>query len=47
MSGSWEAMLEDEQRQSDLTRRRELARLSKVELIDLVVTTEHEIGSQS
>lgn len=46
MSGTWDALLEAEQRQSDLARRRELARLSKVELIDLVMTTEHEIRRQ-
>lgn len=45
MSGSWEAMVAAEERaqQSTLARRRELARLSKPELIDLLLTAEHEI----
>lgn len=46
MSGSWEAMVAAEERaqQSTLARRRELARLSKLELIDLLLTAEHEVG---
>lgn len=53
-AGSWDAMLADEQRQKEaeqvqsrLARCRELSRLSKAELIALIVTTEHEIGRQS
>lgn len=54
MSGSWDAMLADEQTRSDLERRRELSRLTKPELVRMVLereisleqTTEHEIGRQ-